>query len=307
MIARIVRRSVFAFVAVSACFAQNAPNQYILILQSPPLGATFHSREALRSAAAATERGRIVALQQQVRKELAARNITVTGSVNTTLNALFVTAPESRIPEMNSIPGVLAVQPQRRFRLHLNEAIQLMNGPAAWNLVGGMGTAGDGIKIGIIDTGVEAANPAFQDPTLPLPPGYPFCTPGDCQFTNNKVIVARSYVRLLTAADPARSTPDDYSARDRSGHGTAVASCAAGNSTTGGSIPITFSGMAPKGYIGSYKVFGSPRVNEVTNDAAVISALEDALNDGMDIVNLSFARPAMTGPLDRGAACGQPP
>jgi len=45
MIAPIVRRSVFTFVAVSGCFAQNAPNQYILILQGPPLGATFHSRE----------------------------------------------------------------------------------------------------------------------------------------------------------------------------------------------------------------------------------------------------------------------
>src|SRR5215472_11709032 len=230
MIARIVRRSVFAFVAVSACFAQNAPNQYILILQSPPLGATFHSRDALRSSAAATERARIVALQQQVRKDLAARKITVTGSVNTTLNALFVTTPESRVPEMKSIPGVLAVQPQRRYRLHLNEAIQLMNTPAAWNLVGGMGNAGDGIKIGIIDTGVEATNPAFQDPALPLPPGYPFCSPGDCQFTNNKVIVARSYVHLLTTGNPANSTPDDYSARDRNGHGTAAAACAADES-----------------------------------------------------------------------------
>ena len=112
----------------------------------------------------------------------------------------------------------------------------------AWNLLGGMGNAGDGIKIGIIDTGVEAANPAFQDPTLPLPPGYPFCTPGDCQFTNNKVIVARSYVRLLTTGNPASSTPDDYSARDRVGHGTAAASCAAANVTT--SRSITFSGMA---------------------------------------------------------------
>jgi len=59
MIATIVQRSVFAFVAVSACFAQNAANQYILILQGPSLGAALHSREALRSAASATERARI--------------------------------------------------------------------------------------------------------------------------------------------------------------------------------------------------------------------------------------------------------
>src|SRR5215469_11239985 len=272
MIPLIVRRTALAFLAVCACFAQAPPNQYTLIVQGSSLGVGFQSREALRSQAAITERARIASIQQGVRSELAARNIAVTGSVNTVLNALFVSAPASRVQEMQSIPGVLAVQPQRRYRLLLNQATQLMNAPAAWNLVGGMGNAGKGIKIGILDSGVEATNPAFQDPTLPLPPGYPFCTPGDCQFTNNKVIVARSYVRLLTAADPAKSTPDDYSARDRVGHGTAVASCAAANATTGGSTPITFSGMAPKAYIGSYKVFGSPGVNEVTNDAAVISA-----------------------------------
>jgi len=39
--------------------------------------------------------------------------------------------------------------------------------------VGGMANAGKGIKISIIDSGVEATNPAFQDPSLPTPPGYP--------------------------------------------------------------------------------------------------------------------------------------
>jgi uncharacterized protein (TIGR03437 family) len=304
MISTIVRGSVFAFLAVSGCLAQDAANQYILILEGPPLGAIFHTREELRSPAAAAERARIGGIQQQVRKELAARKITVTGSVNTSLNALFVTAPESRVNEMKSIPGVVAVQPQRLYRLHLNEATQLMKAPAAWNLVGGMGNAGMGIKIGIIDTGVEATNPAFQDPSLPMPPGYPLCSPGDCQFTNNKVIVARSYVRLLAAGKPESSKPDDYSARDRVGHGTASASCAAANVTTSGSI--TFSGMAPKAYIGSYKVFGSPGVNEVATTGALISALEDAFYDGMDIVNLSLGGPAITGPLDTGAACGLP-
>src|SRR5215471_8509273 len=124
MIATIVRRSALAFVAVWACFAQNAPSQYILILQGSPLGVVFHSRGALRSPAAATERARIAAVQQGVRSELAARNIAVTGSVNTVLNALFVTAPESRVQEMQSIPGVLAVRPQRLYRLNLNEATQ---------------------------------------------------------------------------------------------------------------------------------------------------------------------------------------
>jgi hypothetical protein len=67
--------------------------------------------------------------------------------------------------------------------------------------VGGMANAGKGIKIGII---VRAWRQpiAFQDPSLPTPPGYPLCSPGDCQFTNNKVIVARSYVAIFDDERP---------------------------------------------------------------------------------------------------------
>ncbi len=71
-----------------------------------------------------------------------------------------------------------------------------------------------------------------------------------------KVIVARSYVRQLGAGSnplnpAADSRPDDFSPRDHSGHGTAVASAAAGNLNTG-LVPI--SGVAPKAYLGSYRL-----------------------------------------------------
>ena len=55
--------------------------------------------------------------------------------------------------------------------------------------------------------------------------------------------------------------------------------------------------MAPKAYIGSYKVFGSEGVNDHPSDAAIMSALEDAFYDGMDIVNLSLGSTAITGPI----------
>jgi uncharacterized protein (TIGR03437 family) len=142
-----------------------------------------------------------------------------------------------------------------------------------------------------------------------MPAGYPMCNVSDCaSFTNNKVIVARSYIRELAAgSDPnnpaADSRPDDYSPRDRSGHGTATASCAAGESNTGPS-GLTINGMAPKAYLGNYKIFGSPTVNDGATDDVIIMALEDALKDHMDIASLSLGSPALTGPLDTGAACG---
>ena len=104
--------------------------------------------------------------------------------------------------------------------------------------------------------------------------GLPVCSSAGCEFTNNKVIVARSYVPLLNSGEADTSTPDDYSPRDRVGHGTATAMAAAGETSTGPSDTIT--GVAPKAFLGSYKVFGSPGVNDFTSGEAVIEALEDA-------------------------------
>ena len=87
---------------------------------------------------------------------------------------------------------------------------------------------------------------------------------GDTAYTNSKVIVARSYVPLVvTIPRPdGTTTPDDYSPRDRMGHGTAIAMIAAGVQNTG---PLgTIQGVAPKAFLGNYKIFGSPGINEFT-------------------------------------------
>jgi uncharacterized protein (TIGR03437 family) len=286
---------------------QIASNRFALILEDPPVSAKATSRaEMLNSTASRNYRQQIAARQQSIRAELASRKIQVTSSTDTVLNAIFVTAPKERVAELSAIPGVKAVVPVRRYHRKLNAANQLLNAPAAWNLAGGIQNAGKGIKIAILDSGIDPTHPAFQDSSLPMPSGYPICSGSDCQFTNNKVIVARSYVNLLAAGtDPsnpaADSRPDDYSARDRDGHGTAVASCAAGNTASG---LVTINGVAPKAYLGNYKIYGSPELNDSTSDDIIVTALDDAVKDGMDIVNFSSGGAAFTGPLDTGAVCG---
>ena len=136
----------------------------------------------------------------------------------------------------------------------LNAALNLVGVPAAWSAIGGSANAGAGVKIGIIDTGIDQNHPGFKDTGFTAPSGFPT---GDTAYTNNKVIVARSYVSMLvTADDPNFSTPDDLSPRDRQGHGTAIAMIAAGVQNAG---PLgTITGVAPKAFLGNYKVFGSP-------------------------------------------------
>ncbi len=311
-----VARSLMILVAASVTvipgFGQYARNRYALILQDEPVASRFTTRARMHSAEADGYRGQLAQRQNAVRQELNRRGVPIISSVSEVLNAVFVSAPAERVAELAAIPGVLGVRPMRKMHMELNKATQLMNAPAAWNLVGGQSKAGAGIKIGILDTGIDQNHPAFQDSSLAFPSGFPKCSgsPDACSYTNTKVIVARSYVSQIVIgneADPsnpaADSVPDDYSPRDRIGHGSSVASAAAGNINTGS---VTFSGMAPKAWLGNYKIWGSPYVNENPPEDVWITALNDAVTDGMDVINMSSGGVALTGPLDTGAACGAP-
>ncbi len=292
----------------AVCVAQDL-SRYVVILNDPP-AAEAHGRIAMEAA-----RARNVSAHAAVRAQLHARNVQITAETHVLLNAIFVAVEPSKADSLNTLPGVRYIARQRRFHKSLDHAEQLINVPAAWNLIGGMSNAGAGMKIGIIDTGIQASHPAFQDPTLTPPSGFPVCamaqpTQGpvpqaalDCtQFTNNKIIVARSYVSLISQGAAASSRPDDYSPRDRTGHGTAVAMAAAGVTNSGPADTIT--GVAPKAFLGSYKVFGSPGVNDFAPTEAVIPALEDAFLDGMDVAVMSLGAPAFGPPLDTGQTCG---
>ena len=194
------------------------PNRYMVFLQNQPVSARYTQREAMQTAEAVAYQRQIVARQQSLMTELASRNIRVTGSVNTLLNAVFVVVGPERLAEIRALPGVIGIMPERVMKLSLNKATALANAPAAWNQanIGGQSNAGKGIKIAILDTGIDNNHPAFQDSSLTMPPGFPKCNAqSDCtNFTNNKVIVARSYVPQIAASgaatpNPATSSPDD--------------------------------------------------------------------------------------------------
>jgi uncharacterized protein (TIGR03437 family) len=262
-------------------FARTRLEEYALILQDPPLARQTAARVRLQSA------------QQHLRSELASRKITISGSAQTLLNAVFVRVPRDRVAQLRSLAGVKLVVRLPRIKRSLNTAVNLVNLPAAWSaLPGGMANAGAGVKIAIIDSGIDDTHPAFQDSSLP-PPGFPL---GDTAYTNGKIIVARTYESLFFL-------PDDRTPRDRSGHGTALAMIAAGQTTAGPLATIT--GAAPKAWLGNYKIFGTPGVNDNTTYAAVIQALEDAVADGMNIAVLAFGSLPLNGPGDTDTSCVQ--
>jgi uncharacterized protein (TIGR03437 family) len=298
-----VRTLIALLVFSFALAAAPRPDRWIVILKDPPLVRQFASRADFQSKSRMSNS--IATQQRTLRSQLqATKSVRVSGSAGVLLNALFISAPDEAIDGIRQMPGVSRVVRQRYYKRHDAKAADLVRAPFAWPAVGGEENAGAGIRIGILDSGIDKDHPAFQDPSLQIPAGYPKCAAADCDaYTSNKVIAARSFVDLLAFADsPADSRPDDYSPRDRVGHGTAVASIAAGVRVKGPAADVQ--GVAPKAFLGNYKIFGSPGVNDFASDEAVITAMEAAFVDGMDLVLLSLGAPALWAPDDFDTVCG---
>ncbi len=279
-------RSLFAAVFLvlgPALYAERVPGRYIVELTTEPVAdhvARLGARGGVRGAAASTHRARLRTEQQQARLLIEQRNGTVLDSINTVGNALFVRISDSDAAKLATLPGVKRVLPVRTFHMVLDQAVILHNVTEVWDQIGS-DRAGAGIKVAILDTGIDSGHAGFQDASLPVPDSFPRTNASsDVQFTNNKIIVARSYVSLLPNRDP------DWSARDRVGHGTALAMIAAG---VRNAAPLaTLTGIAPKAYLGSYKVFGTPGYNDSSADDVILKAIDDAVSDGMDVINLSL-------------------
>jgi uncharacterized protein (TIGR03437 family) len=301
-----MKRITVLLLLVTGAFAQTRGRlaEYALVLEDPPVAQKAQSRVALQGPEAQAHLQKVRGAQRRVLAELAGRKVRVASTSQVLVNAIFVHVAPQDAAALRNIPGVKYVQYQPPARPMLNAAVDLVGVPTAWTAVGGSGNAGAGVRIGIIDTGIDQNHPGFKDTGFTAPDGFPV---GGSAYTNNKVIVARSYVSMLVDTDPTYSTPDDLSPRDRQGHGTAIAMIAAGVQNTG---PLgTITGVAPKAFLGNYKVYGSPGVNEFTFRSAWIQALTDAVSDKMDIVTLSLGEgdPAVFGPLDVGTAlCGDP-
>jgi subtilisin family serine protease len=254
-----------------------AENAYIVELTGPPVAVRApsgdkqtHDRTALEDA-----RRSIAREQTSLRPALEAAGARVIASVDTVANALIVRTTPEGAAALGRLPGVRHIHRSVLYKQSLDRAVLLQKVTDAWAQLGGLANAGAGIKIGMIDTGIDIDHPGFSDAGFFAPDGYPIVARDvDVRFTNNKVIVARSYDSSAFPGSPA----------DKKGHGTATAMVAAGvtNTTPRGTI----TGIAPRAYLGNYKVF--PDDLSGAPSELIIQALDDAAKDGMDVVNLSL-------------------
>lgn len=197
---------------------------------------------------------------------------------DTVLNGVGVELNGASLDSLRAGPGVTNVEYAGRFELLMDRSKALINLAPLWAAVGGEANAGAGMKVGVIDTGIDQTHPFLTDATLTPPPGFPKFDPGNLAYTSDKVIVARVYYTGKPGILTAEAAQD---------HGTHVSGTIAGVSGTAAPPALgLLSGVAPKAFLGNYNVFPGPITSASSHDIA--QAIEDAVEDGMDVINMSL-------------------
>ncbi|TML30238.1 MAG: hypothetical protein E6G26_01040 [Actinobacteria bacterium] len=196
------------------------------------------------------------------------------------LNGFSVVVPQDRLDRLAQVPGVARVWPTYAYHELLDRTPQLIGAPSVWGPT--LATAGEGMKIGIIDDGIDQTHPFFSPTGYSYPTGFP---KGQTAYTTPKVIVARAFAPPGTTYAPARLPFDQGSSE----HGTHVAGIAAGDDGTVSRTGIHLSGIAPRAYLGNYKAMGNPSQFGLNgNSPELAAAVEAAVRDGMNVINLSL-------------------
>jgi len=211
--------------------------------------------------------------------------VQVVDDYSVVLNAIAVKLNGNDMRGLLSAPGATFVSGDYLYHLDMNRSPTLIGAPTLWNAVGGQSNAGAGIKIGMIDSGIDQTHPFLTDNSLTVPAGFPKCDAIDsavgtadtqCNFVTNKVIVAKVF-----------ETRTSFDAHAAQAHGSHTSGIAAGVANTCAPlVGCTLSGIAPKAFLGNYNVFPGNVVSASSHDIA--KAVEAAVADGMDVLNLSL-------------------
>lgn len=229
------------------------------------------------------------------------------------LNGFAANLSDAEVTALRSNPDVLAVYPNEMRQLQTDASpdfLGLTDPRGAWN----RGFDGEGVVVGVIDTGIWPEAESFADPD---PSGEYYSAPpidvdvcdfgnsdvneNDADFEcNNKLIGAYDFTDGYIAAVGGLADFEFDSARDSDGHGSHTASTAAGNRDTTAFVvgnPLAkISGIAPRAHIVAYKACGD--LGCVSSD--LVAAIDQAVADGVDVINYSIGSSLseFTGPDD---------
>ncbi|CAI5515678.1 unnamed protein product [Closterium sp. Naga37s-1] len=216
-----------------------------------------------------------------------------------TMNAFGARLTPKQVHKLRRHAAVAMVRPDRLVQQRTVHVPTFLELPATlWGSNGGQKKAGEGMIIGVVDSGIWPEHPSFDDAGYgPIPARWSGLCMNTSDFNgacNRKVIGARTYSAGLKTADvPIDFSADYASPRDNNGHGSWCSGAAAGNAgiqvRIGGTSYGAASGIAPRARIAMYKAMWKLVGYEGASGAMsdVYAAVDQAVSDGVDVVSIS--------------------
>lgn len=247
-----------------------------------------------------------------------------------TLNGFAARLTPAQARKLAGMPGVRRVSEDRRKYTETNTVNSFLGlNDRAQGLAAARGLRGDGVIIGVIDSGITPGHPSFSDVREARRPrvcrtdwaettllGLWLCQrfknredqvvyqrpdhwQGACETgegwtaanCNQKLIGARFYLEGFLQ-DYEMDADEFLSPRDADGHGTHIAATAAGNpvnAVIAGQEVAGIRGVAPRAHVAVYKAcwLEPLQLRGTCSTADLAKAIEDAVADGVDIINYS--------------------
>jgi minor extracellular serine protease Vpr len=230
----------------------------------------------------------------------------VENSFQSAYNGIRIEIARDKLPAIRALPNVVAIRTLQVFKPDNTNGVPLVGAPAVWDGVNGL--HGEGIKVGIIDTGIDYTHANFDGPgtiadwnaafaTSTLAPNPLLVGPAAPRVKGGTDLVGDAY----NANDPNSVPQPDSNPLDCNGHGSHVAGTAAGNGVLADGTtyhgPYTAStisdnswgigpGVAPKADIYAIRVFGCAGSTNV-----VVDAIDWAVDNDMNVINMSLGAP----------------
>lgn len=223
----------------------------------------------------------------------------IDGSLRVGANGIIVRVKLRDLPQIKQLPGVQAVTQILPQKPTLERSVPWIGAPQVWSAFGD----GAGVRIAIIDTGIDYTHADFGGPGTPA--AFVGNNPNVIEagtFPTAKVVGGYDFAGAdYDANDPAHSVPTpDPDPLDEVGHGTHVAGIAAGAGVPGNVGP----GVAKGARLYAYKVFGdvggSTNLTSLGIERALDPDQDGSVDDHVDVINMSLGAD-FSGPDDPSA------